>query len=122
MIVKGLATLAVLLALASAAPPLAAQASARPAAGKPTTPTHSTQDQTRPDCNGFPCEDQTPRTIYVPSAPAPILWAGHDRILWAAYLVLAIVGYIGIMLAVSTLKKIERNTAAAEETANAAAA
>ena len=122
MIVKGLATLAVLLALASTAPPLSAQASTHPAAIKPATPTYSAQDQTKPDCNGFPCEDQTPRTIYVPSAPAPLLWTWHDRILWGAYLVLAIVGYIGIMLAVSTLKKIERHTAAAEETANTAAA
>jgi hypothetical protein len=44
----------------------------------------------------------------------------HDRIAWAAYLALAIVGYIGIMLAVSTLKKIERQTAAAEIVAAAA--
>jgi hypothetical protein len=44
----------------------------------------------------------------------------HDRIAWAAYLVLAILGYVGIMLAVSTLKKIERHTSAAEASSAAA--
>ena len=63
--------------------------------------------------------------------PAPVQapWTLHDRIGWAAYVVLAILGYVGIMLAVSTLKKIERHTAAIESSvaaveaaANAAAA
>lgn len=122
MIVKGLATLAVVLALAATPAMLSAQASTHPTAIKPAAPTYAAQEPARPDCNGIPCEDQTPRTIYVPSAPAPVLWTWHDRILWAAYLVLALVGYIGIMLAVSTLKKIERHTAAAEETSSAASA
>ncbi len=77
--------------------------------------------QSKPDCNGGPCEDQQPRTIYVPAPPAPVVWSWHDRIRWAAYLLLAIVGYAGIMLALSTLKKIERQTTAAETAANAAA-
>jgi hypothetical protein len=40
--------------------------------------------------------------------------------LWGAYLVLALVGYAGVMIAVSTLKRIERNTAAAEAKAGVA--
>ena len=81
-----------------------------------------TQAEARPDCNGVPCEYQEPKTIFVPSAPAPTIWTLHDKILWGAYLVLAILGYVGIMLAVSTLKKIERNTQAAEIAADAAQA
>jgi hypothetical protein len=44
-----------------------------------------------------------------------------DRIAWAANLVLALVAYIGIILAVSTLRKIERHTVATEIAAEAAA-
>ena len=120
MKVKGLATLAVVLALTAAPAILAAQtAPTHTSPAKPSTPSYAAPaaDPARSDCNGVPCEDQTPRTIYVPSAPAPVAWAWHDRILWAAYLVLALLGYAGIMLANSTLKKIERHAAAAEETA-----
>jgi hypothetical protein len=46
----------------------------------------------------------------------------HDKILWGAYLVLAIVGYIGVMLAISLLRKIDRQTGYAEVAADAAAA
>lgn len=66
------------------------------------------------DCNGGPCEDQQPRYELNCPAPPPVVWSWHDRILWGAYLVLAMVGYVGVMVGVSTLKRIERNTAAAE--------
>jgi len=45
----------------------------------------------------------------------------HDRIAWAANLVLVILGYAGILLAISTLKKIERQTKVGEAAAEAAA-
>jgi hypothetical protein len=76
----------------------------------------------KPDCNGGPCEEQQPRVIVTLPAPAPTPWPWHDRILWAAYLVLAFVGYAGIMMGRTTLKKIEEHSAAAEQTAVAAAA
>jgi len=100
----------------------AAKPSAAGALKMPATPANSTTSPfpMKPDCNGGPCEDQAPRTITVQPPPAPIVWTLHERILWGAYLVLAILGYAGIMMAVSTLKKIERQTRLAEETSNAA--
>ncbi len=52
--------------------------------------------------------------------PAPTLWPMHDRVLWGAYLLLAILGYVGVMLALSTLKKIERLARVAESASTAA--
>jgi hypothetical protein len=66
------------------------------------------------DCNGGPCEDQQPRYELNCPAPAPVVWTWHDRILWGAYILLALVGYAGVMIAVSTLKRIERRGAEAE--------
>ena len=51
----------------------------------------------------------------------PATWPLRDRIAWAANLVLALVGYAGIMLAISTLRKIKRQTKFAEAAAEAAA-
>jgi len=44
----------------------------------------------------------------------------HDRIAWGSNLVLTVLGYIGIMIGITTLKKIERQTKYAEDTAQAA--
>jgi hypothetical protein len=120
---RGLVVLAALLALASAPAWVGAQANSQTDSVQSGSSTHRVpaQPSARPDCNGVPCEDQQPRFIVTLPAPAPAPWPLHDRIAWAAYLVLAIVGYVGIMLAVSALKKIERHTAAAETAALAAA-
>jgi hypothetical protein len=45
----------------------------------------------------------------------------QDRIAWAASLILTIMAYVGIMLAVSALRKIERQTRCGETAAQAAA-
>jgi hypothetical protein len=123
MMLRGLATFALLVATLQAPATALAQASNHSGSGKRTSDpsTYAAQSQSRPDCNGVPCEDQQPRVIVTLPAPAPPAWPWHDRILWAAYLVLAIVAYAGIMLAVSTLKKIERHTGAVEAAAAAAA-
>jgi hypothetical protein len=67
-----------------------------------------------PDCNGVPCEEQQPHVIVTLPAPVPVQWQLHDRILWGALLALVFMAYAGVMLAVSTLKKIERHTGATE--------
>lgn len=119
MMFKGLAIFAVMLALTPAPALLSAQAGNRPDSSVPAP--------VRPDSNGLPTEEQMPHfTVTLPS-PVPAPWSLHDKILWGAYIVLAFLGYAGIMLAVSTLKKIERSTVALEDsvaavqaTANAA--
>lgn len=72
------------------------------------------------DCNGFPCDAQPQRLVVSNPPPAQPVWTYHDKILWAAYVVLACLGYAGIMMALSLLRKIERQTAAAETAATAA--
>ncbi|MFZ0302233.1 MAG: hypothetical protein WAL75_06095, partial [Terracidiphilus sp.] len=54
-------------------------------------------------------------------APAPAPWQWPDRVAWVARILLAVLGYVGIMLGLSLLKKIERQTQYAEAAAQAAA-
>jgi hypothetical protein len=75
----------------------------------------------KPECDGLPCDTQEPHIAVVNPAPEPESWPTRDRIAWAANVVLAIVAYVAIILAVSTLKKIERSTRATEVIAMAAA-
>jgi hypothetical protein len=55
----------------------------------------------------------------MPVAPPPV-WALRERITWGANLALALFAYAGIMLALSTLRKIERQTRSGEAAAEAA--
>jgi hypothetical protein len=114
--------------------PASGQGTVRPGA-KPQTP-HTANSTSAPsqsaggqgastDCNGFPCDDQQqqpPHFIVTlpPAAPTPWLW--RDRVTWGANLVVAILGYVGIMVALSTLKKIERQSRSVEAAAAAASA
>ena len=64
-----------------------------------------------------------PRHIGVVNPPAtPAPWTWQERVTWAANLVLVVLGYAGIMLALSLLKKIDRQMHYAETAAEAAAA
>lgn len=74
-----------------------------------------------PECDGLPCDYPEPHIAVANPPPEPESWPTRDRITWAANVVLAIVAYVGIILAVSTLKKIERSTRATEALAMAAA-
>jgi hypothetical protein len=142
MMVRAFVSLAVLLSLVQAnAPGQVSGSSPKPASGSAPAAHASTAQQgpatsqspgsaesaipaqnspAKTDCNGAPCEEQQPRFIFT-YPPQPVQpWLLRDRISWGAYLLLALVGYVGIMLALSTLKKIERNTVLAETTAQAA--
>ena len=75
----------------------------------------------KPECDGLPCDYPEPHISVSNPPPVAESWPTRDRITWAANVVLAIVAYGAIILAVSTLKKIERNTRATETLAMAAA-
>jgi hypothetical protein len=102
-------------------------AQAAPAANSQATASGPTQTlQTagsaavKPDCQQGPCDYQMPHITVATPAPAPSPWPVQDRILWGANILLALLGYAGIVLAVSTLKKIERQTKYGETAALAA--
>jgi len=52
--------------------------------------------------------------------PAPTPWTLHERVLWGADIILAVLGYVGILLALRTLKIIEHQTEHGAATAQAA--
>jgi hypothetical protein len=139
MSIKIVAMLALVLAFAEAPVAASAQTSshagARPSATQDppsaTTPSEAAPQSTpgpapKSDCDGFPCDAQPPHVVVTLPAPVQAPWLWRDRIAWGASLVLALVGYVGIMLALSLLKKIERQTrfaeAAAETASNSAQA
>src|SRR6185312_8642815 len=104
--------------------PSAARAVPRPAAPAQTTGPSTSGPASNPSnansCPGGNC-DLWPDTVKVANAPPAVpFWPLHDRILWGAVLILVVLGYIGVLLAISTLKKIERNTKSGEEAAAAA--
>ena len=128
---RGWAFFTVLLAVAQVSVPATGQATDSSAANRQTTPASASSSPTPPnagsptaktDCTGAPCEDQQPRVIVTLPAPAPASWPWHDRVLWAACVVLAVEGLAAIWLALSALRKIERQTLCAEGAAAAAAA
>lgn len=110
------------LACALALPGIAqSAATSTPSVTTAAQPTPSAVPGQASDCGGVPCSAPQPHITVVnpPAQPAP--WPLRDRISWIANVVLAILGYVGIWLAVSTLRKIERQTQAAETAAEAAA-
>ena len=99
----------------------AAPAGKLPAATGPTQIAQTVgSSAVKPDCQQGPCDYQMPHITVATAAPAPAPWPLQDRILWGANILLALVGYAGIMLAVATLKKIERQTKYGETAALAA--
>ena len=143
MLTKNLAMIAMLLSVSLAAASLAAQvgnqsapprqavpstAPAAPVHAAPASPAASTaappvagNPGTQTNCEGSACDAALPHITIATPAPAPAPWPLQDRIAWAAGLLLTIMAYVGIMLALSTLRKIERQTRYAETAAQAAA-
>lgn len=81
-----------------------------------TSPDTSAGGFGEPD-NGNPHQ---PQIIVSSPPPAPTEWTWHDRVLWGAYIVLAVLGYFAIMVALRTLKSIERHTESSLATSKAA--
>ncbi len=98
----------------------ATQPTAQPSTTSATAPQATSGLAGTAESNGEPSEESQPRMIVTLPPPAPVTWHLHDKILWAAYVVLAILGYVGIMMALSTLRKIDRQTAAATDASSAA--
>jgi hypothetical protein len=131
MRIKGLAIFAVMLALIQAPAASTAQASGQggvnrqapplsaPSAG---VPQETASPAPKTEFEGGMGEIQPSHMSVANPAPAPSAWSRHEQITWAANLVLVILGYVGIMMAVSLLKKIDRQTGYVETAAEAAAA
>ncbi|MFP5204577.1 MAG: hypothetical protein ACLGSH_04400, partial [Acidobacteriota bacterium] len=98
-----------------------------PAAPLPTAPAASAAPPgaaapgTGENCAGAGCDLQTPRISIAMPAPAPAPWPWQQRVAWGANLILVLLGYIAIMMALSLLRKIERQTEYVETAAQAAA-
>lgn len=61
-----------------------------------------------------PAAESQPHITIATPAPAPAPWPLQERISWAASLILVVFAYVGIMLAISALRKIERHLHANE--------
>jgi hypothetical protein len=96
---------------APAASPGESQA-AQPGAAAPNTGT---------ECVGAGCDLPTPHISIATPAPAPAPWPWQQRVAWGANIVLVVLAYIAIMMALSLLRKIGRQTEYAETAAQAAA-
>ncbi len=128
MMVKGLLAAALLLAFLQAPLGAGGQTGNSPANGAQNRAPTSLAAQPNAagaaqgtNCPGGICDEQ-PQHITVANPPAMVVvWPMHERIAWAANLVLVALAYAGIMLALSTLKKIERQTRNMEQAATAAA-
>ncbi len=84
------------------------QSAAQPAATT-SAPADSAQDTAQP-----------PQIIVNPPAAPVAEWGWREQATWASGIVLAVLGYVGIMLALRSLKRIERHLEATTTTAQAA--
>lgn len=110
------AVLLLLLVLAPVYAPIFGQASESSNASSATTPAGAAIS---PNAEA-PAATQQPQIIVNPPAPAVPPWTWRERVAWGANIVLAVLGYVGIMLFLSMLKKIERHTEAGAAAAQAA--
>ncbi len=98
-----------------------APSQANPAASPGAAPSEANPAAAPESCQGGSCGAPTPHITIATPAPAPAPWPLQERISWAANLILVLIAYVGIMLALSTLRKIERQTRYGETAAQAAA-
>ncbi|HUB52174.1 MAG TPA: hypothetical protein VL986_08510 [Terracidiphilus sp.] len=139
MVCKGKAILALLLLAAQGAGTIRAQANnktttpaqstsrtspasaANPSSNAPSTSQPASPEGSNPNCAVTPCDEQPSHIAIATPAPAPAPWVWQDRVAWAANILLAIFAYAGVMIGLSTLKKIARQTEYVETAAQAAA-
>lgn len=115
---------------APAAPrPVPSAAVPRPAAVHPAATQAAQAPAAAPaasECENGPCDAQPAHVTIATPAPAPAPWPWQDRIAWVASILLVVMGYIGITVALSTLRRIEQQAhyteAAAQSAADAAKA
>jgi hypothetical protein len=90
----------------------------------PATDTSSKTSGTisQAECEGDSCLNPPPRITVANPAPsaAAAPWLLRDRIAWIAQLVLVVLGYAGVMLAISVLRKIEKQSKSVASVASAA--
>jgi hypothetical protein len=126
--IKRLSVLIALSALLQLAAPAIAQDTDDSGAARPkpaitqTTPHRATpqgdaDSATAPDQQSNPNQPQI--IVNPPAAPQPE-WAWHDRVAWGAGVVLAVLAYVGILLALRTLKNIDSHLVAVNSTSQAA--
>jgi hypothetical protein len=111
------AVLLLLLVFAPVSAPIFGQASKSSIANSATTPADPTNSS---NADQAPAATQPPQIIVNPPAPVAPPWTWRERVAWGANIVLAVLGYAGIMLFLSMLKKIERHTEAGAAAAQAA--
>ena len=128
MMLKGLAAATLLLAFVQA--PVAAVAQAgNPAGSAPQNlpPSSAASEQNAggagagTNCPGGVCDEQPQHITVANPPPVVTVWSMHERIAWVAELVLVVLGYAGITIALSVLRKIERHLSYGEKAAAAAA-
>jgi len=120
---RRVAVLIVLSMFLHAAPPLEAQdatdsTSTHPKQANPATP--GTGDQQNPAATDQSQPATQPQIIVNPTPPAPEEWGWRQQLAWGASIVLAVLGYVGIMLALRTLRSIDKHLVAGGSTTQAA--
>jgi len=129
---RRLPVLIALLALVQFSAPLRAQTvndagaptprtSATPAAHRPVAvPAVPAAAHAASDSDSSQSSAPPPQIIVNPPAAPTPEWGWREQATWAASIVLAVLGYVGIILALRTLKRIERHLEASTTTAQAA--
>ncbi len=121
---RRLAVLVALSAFLLAAPAIAAQNASDPSthakgngAAASTTPSGDGQQNSAQEQNPPPNQ---PQIIVNPPPPPAEEWGWRQQATWGATIVLAVLGYVGIMLALRTLRSIDKHLVAGSSTTQAA--
>lgn len=97
-----------------------AQRSSTPAKS-PASAASSYLPAENPNCVSDNCDLRPQHISIATPAPAPASWNWQESVTWGANLLLVVFAYIGIMMGLSLLRKIERQAQASEDAAEAAA-